>query len=225
LLYPLTAVLGALPLAWLPLPIADLVFIGVSGALLAWGLTRERMNNPQFFVFASLAFLFMTETVQWSLPNRRCARAKSGLCPRLQAAALVLAYPSRRAALAGATLGIITLVLWPWWVPSWLAVLLAGYHIVAPITVGGGPLIALALLKWRRPEARLLVALACVPHTVYLYEAVPLFLVVRCWWEGAAVSALTVVTYVVAERMPHESLAACRLRECMDRWCCSTFPV
>jgi hypothetical protein len=34
-----------------------------------------------------------------------------------------------------------------------------------------------ALLRWRRPEGRLLAALCCLPHVTTLYETLPLFLV------------------------------------------------
>jgi hypothetical protein len=48
-----------------------------------------------------------------------------------------------------------------------------------------GGIIALAcLLRWRRPEARLVAALACVPQTTTQYEAVPLFLVPRTFLES-----------------------------------------
>ena len=67
----------------------------------------------------------------------------------------------------------------------------AGTHIAAPVTRWGGPLVLLALLRWRRPEARPLVALACVPHSPLLYEAVPLFLIVRTFEEGLLLSFLT----------------------------------
>ena len=42
----------------------------------------------------------------------------------------------------------------------------------------------LMLLRWRRPEARLVLALACVPQTPLLYETVPLFLVPQAVIEG-----------------------------------------
>ena len=41
-----------------------------------------------------------------------------------------------------------------------------------------------ALSRWRRPEARLLVALACVPQSLHLYEIVPLALIPRGWMQA-----------------------------------------
>ena len=55
---------------------------------------------------------------------------------------------------------------------------------MAPVTTAGGAFALLALLRWRRPEARLVVALACVPQTPLLYETVPLFLVPSTITEG-----------------------------------------
>jgi hypothetical protein len=42
----------------------------------------------------------------------------------------------------------------------------------------------LLLLRWRRPEARLVLALACVPQTPLLYGTVPLFVVPSTIVEG-----------------------------------------
>jgi hypothetical protein len=81
---------------------------------------------------------------------------------------------------------------------SWLHQLKAVPH-VAPLisyTVVG-PLVLVALTRWRRPEARLLVAMACVPLTPALYESVPLFLLVRRRGEGIALAALIAVAWVV----------------------------
>jgi hypothetical protein len=54
----------------------------------------------------------------------------------------------------------------------------------APIRSAGGAFALLAILRWRRPEARLVFALACVPQTPLLYETVPLFLVPYSITEG-----------------------------------------
>lgn len=68
----------------------------------------------------------------------------------------------------------------------------------------GGPFVLLALLKWRRPEARLLAALACIPQTPNLYEAIPLFLLVTTLAEGIGLSALCAVVYFGVQRRPGE---------------------
>ena len=212
-LYPLTAAVAVLPLAWLPTWIAEVIFFAGSAGLLAWVLTRESTRNPQLWLFASWAFLFTAETVQWSP-----LVVASTLFPSLGfflaakptvGAALFLAYPTRRAALLAGGFGLATILIWPWWVRAWLAVLPAGQHVIAPITLAGGPLVLLTLLKWRRQETRLLVALAAIPHTVFLYEAIPLFLIVRRFWEGALLSTLTFAAWLIAEsRGPYASYNA-----------------
>jgi hypothetical protein len=54
-------------------------------------------------------------------------------------------------------------------------------------------LLLLALVRWRRPEARLLAALACVPQTSALNETLPLYLVAR---NRAQVAVLALLSYV-----------------------------
>jgi hypothetical protein len=88
----------------------------------------------------------------------------------------------------GLALLALSLALSPDWPRHWVAALheptyqradrpivLTTY--VAPVLQPGGLLVLLALLKRRRPEARLLVALACTPQTPVAYEMVPLVLV------------------------------------------------
>jgi hypothetical protein len=64
----------------------------------------------------------------------------------------------------------------------------------------GGVLVLLAALRWRRPEARLLTVLACVPQTLLPYEGVLLLFIPRGWIESIAMTALTYVMYFVAIR-------------------------
>lgn len=54
----------------------------------------------------------------------------------------------------------------------------------APVTRPGGLLLLLAVWRWKRPEARLLLGLSCIPQTPVAYEAVPLFLLVTTIGEG-----------------------------------------
>jgi hypothetical protein len=48
----------------------------------------------------------------------------------------------------------------------------------------GGVWTLLLLFRWRRPEARLVLALACVPQTPLLYGTVPLFVAPNTIVEG-----------------------------------------
>ena len=50
----------------------------------------------------------------------------------------------------------------------------------------GGLFVLLTLLRWRRPEARLILFLACVPQVGSWYELLPLFLVPVTMQESMA---------------------------------------
>jgi len=195
LIYPATAAAAAMPFAWAPSRLADALFVGLGAAFLAWALTKRTLANPQLWVFASFAMMVTAQTVQWSpwltaaallpwLGFVFAAKPSIGI-------AMLAAYPSRPAILGAAALTLATVVLWPWWIPAWLATLPSVTHMSAPVMRWGGPLILLALLKWRRADARLLVALACIPQTPVLYEVVPLFLLVRTFKEAALLVVLT----------------------------------
>ncbi len=58
----------------------------------------------------------------------------------------------------------------------------------------------LALLRWRDPDARLLLALALVPVTGFAYDALPACLAARTRLQSAI---LTVVTQIGALQAPH----------------------
>jgi hypothetical protein len=55
----------------------------------------------------------------------------------------------------------------------------------------GGFLLLLAALRWRRPEARLLLAVACVPHTPSLYDVLLLFFACHTLRETLTLAILT----------------------------------
>jgi hypothetical protein len=201
-LYPLTAAVAALPLAPLPANVADAVFMAFGSAALAWALTRETTRNPQLLVFASVAFLATLGNAQWS-PLITAAGLLPVLgfllaCKPTLGLAFLAAYPSWRSIVAAGLFTVITIAIWPWWPAAWQQVLTVQSH-PPPVTLWGGPLVLLALLKWRRPEARLLLGLACVPHTVALYEVIPLFLVVQTWTEGVILALLTPIVWYLQE--------------------------
>lgn len=198
LLYPLTALIPTAPLALLPLPLASALFVGIGSGGLAWALGTDATHAPgRWFVFVSASYVSVVRTAQWA-PLLMASGLSSWAgfllaCKPSTGLALFAAYPSWPTALGAAAITGVAVAVAPGWPSRWLATLPSAHHMSAPVTylTAGGPLIMLALMRWRQPEARLLVALACIPHTTLLYEALPLFLIVRRWQEGAALTALS----------------------------------
>ena len=200
--YPAPAILLVAAIAaWLPLLATRAAFIGLSSGALAYGATRDGYGRLPLFLSGSF-FMAVTAT-QWSPLITAMA-----LCPALAAlaiakpnlgAAVTLAPLDRRAVIAavvgGVVLGAASLVFIPGWPAAWLANVRGTGHFVAPIRHAAGPLL-LALLRWRRPEARLLLAMACVPHTTMVYETLELFVVARRRVETMLLALLSWVAWV-----------------------------
>ena len=91
----------------------------------------------------------------------------------------------------GAAITIMSFALFPAWPIHWLTAVKALSHMHAPLLLPGGVFVLLAMLRWRRPEARLIVALACVPQTNSWYEALPLLLVPATFRESIMLSAVS----------------------------------
>ena len=194
LFYPLPAVLLALPFAWLPVAAARAVWAGLGAAALTAAAFRYRRGLGT--VLLGAGFLNALVLSQWS-PLLTAAVALPWLSLTWVAKpsvglAYFIAYPSRRAAWLCGGLLALSLALWPRWPLAWLAALHTSFQ--APLVLQrGGFVLLLALVRWRRPEARLLAALACVPQTISLYETVPLWLIPRNRWGGYFLAGTSLV--------------------------------
>jgi hypothetical protein len=192
LIYPFTAVLASIPFAISPLP--DPAFVAFGVALFASAIVLRPRYRFAWLAVLTPAFLYNVRMSQWAalitgaglLPTWGFLLS----CKPTVGAALWLAFPSRRAAIGAIAFTIVSVLLLPSWPLEWYALLPSATHIRAPITFAGGPLVLLALLRWRRPEARLLAALACIPHTTELYESLPLFLIPANLRQGALLAVL-----------------------------------
>jgi hypothetical protein len=110
--------------------------------------------------------------------------------------ALWTAWPSRKAVLGGLIFIAISLLVRPGWIQEWLASVARtphGPHLLRP----GGFLLLLGLLRWRRPEGRLLAALCLVPQTTALYETLPVALLCRNRPQAAAFAGLTMLAHLL----------------------------
>lgn len=193
--YPLSAVVSVFPITMLPRALGVSLFAGLSGAAFVYAATRRSLAPAVVITSASAAMA--AETAQWS-PLLGAAFGLPWLGIFLNAKptiglAVFLARPSRIAVLGGLALATVALLVQPNWPGEWLAAVRhtslltpGGTLYAAPIATPGGAFTLLMLLRWRRPEARLVLALACVPQTTLLYETVPLFLVPSTIMEGGA---------------------------------------
>jgi hypothetical protein len=177
---PLPAALFALPLAPLRPDVGLAVYSAVSAGILAFVATRTSYNR--LLMFLSASFAHATVMGQWSMLLTAALFAPTlaffGAAKPNIAAAIVAALASGRAALAMLVVAMIALVIMPSWPAEWLeAVRGSTWHfspLRTPAVLG-----LLAMLRWRRPEARLVAVLSVVPQSPFVYEAMPLFFVPR----------------------------------------------
>jgi hypothetical protein len=214
LFYPLPAVLVGLPFAAFPLHAARVLWAAASGVVLAWAALRYGRGLPVALLSAS--FLNAVIQGQWS-PLVTAAAVVPALSWALVVkpsigAALFAAFPNRRAVIGGLLLLGISLVVYPTWPARWADGLRSATHMMPIAARPGGFLLFLALIRWRKPEARLLAAMACVPQTLGLYETLPLFLIPRTRWQGYALAGLSYLAafaqVAAVPRLPGMSLDA-----------------
>jgi hypothetical protein len=201
LYYPLPALLVVAPLGLLPVLAARAVFSGVSSFALAWAVTRDSWSRLP--IFLSVSFMVTVELVQWSslyaaaffLP----ALAFVGVAkPNLGFALGAAARKDRTLVilLSGAVfLVILSEIVLPGWHSAWLRNLRAAAHFRAPVTRPFGFLLLLSVLKWRRPEARWLLALALIPQPPTFYDQMLLVVVCATARESLLFAASTVLLF------------------------------
>ncbi len=206
--YPLPAAVVAFPLALVPLAVARSLFAGTGVGVLVYLATRRGWWPLAFL--ASAPFLQALATVQWSpwLTAGFMTPAIAALWvvkPSL-GVPLLVARPSRTALVAGMALLLLSIAIRPGWPASWLAALRESIH-VAPLLRPGGVVLLLAFIRWKRPEARFLGALACVPHRPAFYELLPLLVIVpRTLRQAFVLVAAADLAYVVYVLVPHGTL-------------------
>jgi hypothetical protein len=181
LYYPLPAMVLMAPLIPLPMPVAAGIFLGISGGLMAWALTHD--GWWRLLLFASPCFFVAVKFGQWS-PLFTAAALLPGLGFVLAAKpTLGVAYGSYRfspVTIAGATVfTLLTLLFRPTWPLEWLGNLHDVEAHPAPLMTPLGAIGALALLRWRRADARLLLVLLCVPQLLFFADQLVLGLVAR----------------------------------------------
>lgn len=228
LYYPMPAVLLAAPLGALPVVAARCVFAALSAALFAFAVTGDGWGRLP--IFASMTFIVSVDLVQWS-PLMAAAFWLAPLGALVVCKpnfALPLAAGAREARawwwMAGGAAALLaaSFLAQPGWAGDWLANLRTAPHFIPPIARRGGFLVLLALLRWRRAEARWLLALALIPQAPSFYDQLLLVAVCMRWWETAILAASTWILFfhVAAQSPQPDYLAWGRLVGDATVWFC-----
>jgi hypothetical protein len=175
--YPLPSAFVALPFLRLPPEVAAGLFCGISSALLAFGLTREGYGRLR--VFLAFPFWAGVLTAQWP-----AIIAASAFFPILLPVTMMkpqvglpvfLTRLSRRGLLACLFVAGLSLVVLPQWPLLWLRQTHYYDHFI-PLFVFPGPLLILALLRYRDRDAWLLLLAALMPQR-WFFDSFTLWLI------------------------------------------------
>lgn len=163
--YPLTAGLFALPFVRLQPELAAGIFWGISSSLLAFGLTRH--GYTRLLIFLAYPYWAGIITVQWS-PIIAASAFFPLLLPVTMAKPQIglpvfLTRLSLKGLLACVVVALLSLVVMPNWPWLWLRQT-GNYEHFIPMLVLPGPLLLLALLRYRERDAWLLLLAAIMPQ-------------------------------------------------------------
>lgn len=204
LYYPATAFVSAIPLAAFSEQVASIVFVALGAFLLAYGITADGWHRLP--LIASAAFMDSVLAAQWTiiltaaiflpwLGMLAAAKPQTGL-PVLAGSASRTAI--RAGALGTAALFAISFVWLPSWPSEWLALIKGAKHLHAPLLNPLGFLVVLVLLRWRRPEAWLVLVSAILPQTFMWYSALALITVAATYREACVLSLISTTGFLLA---------------------------
>jgi hypothetical protein len=197
LFYPLPALMLVWPLHWLPQSVATSVFVALPAALLAWRLAKNALWP--LLALASPSFVMAVVLGQWT-PWLLLAMLWPAIgflfASKPTIGVACFAYrPTPVTAFGGFAILLVSLVIWPSWPIEWIDNLKAVVGHPSPIVAPFGWLLSLAVLRWRRREARLLLAMACIPQLLLFADQLPLMLVAR---SGREAALLTIGGWIAA---------------------------
>jgi hypothetical protein len=177
--------------------IAGALFIGLGAALLAWGLTKD--SPHQLSLFVSAPFCMAALLGQWSpiLTAAALLPALQFICAAKPNIGLVawLYRPSWAGVIGGVVLSLIALALVPGWPLEWRDALRAAPRYKGVAFSLAGAFTLLGLLRIRRREGRLFVAMALVPQLTLFYDQLPLWLIPSTWRRSLLLTALSWVAW------------------------------
>jgi hypothetical protein len=188
--------LGA-PFLVVPILAARALFVGFSSALLAFLLTRTAWWP--LLACASAPFWSAAFVAQWSLWLTSVAFAPwlgFLLAAKPNIGLAILAAADSRRAFTTMVVGMVILtaaafVVMPHWFASWMGAVRGAGHVRPLLAFRGGWVFLLTALRWRLPQARLLLTMAILPQNPGPYEGLLLFLIPRTPREALVLVTLS----------------------------------
>jgi hypothetical protein len=218
--YPLPAALLAVPFTAIPLKLARPVFDVLVGWAFVYALWRHRGPFALLAVLSG-AYLF----AMWNGQTTPLMVAAS-LVPALglllavkpnTAAPLWVARPSQIAFWGMGAFVILSLWVLPSWPQDWWKALqVEATQALPPILRPFGLILLFAVLRWRLPEGRLLLAIAFIPQNILPYELVSLALIPANLLEMGVFVGGSWIAVAVAERLA--------LSHSIAEWTAATWP-
>ena len=203
MLYPMPALLSLIPLT----PFSDLhayaIWGGLASGLITWAAFGRHGPHGIAVTLSRCAnrAIVLAQWAPWQYLGALYPGWQVLAAAKPTIGLIVWLYrPTRWAFIGGIILVLLSFVVLPTWLNGWLGHTGRADWYVPALLVwqGGGPLLAFAVLRWRRPEARLLLALAIVPHNFIWYDQLLLFLVPTRPRELWSLCVLSWVSAVVA---------------------------
>jgi hypothetical protein len=185
-MYPLTAALVATPFALLPMQLAGVLFVMCGVTAFVYVMSKGGLGRC--WVLLSVPFFMSVVLAQWGpliIAGTMSPVLGWALAAKPTIGLALFAYrPTWKTAAAALLLTTIAFLVQPDWMAEWFGVArtLEGHPIPAANPIGA--LSLLALLRWRRPEARLVGVMALIPQNLYFYDQLPLWLAARNAREG-----------------------------------------
>lgn len=187
-LYMLPAAIILLPFGYLEPQTATVIFAGISIAVFAYALARDGWWRLPLLASAPLVYGALSGQTVPLIVAAMLVPSLGWLAPikfTLGAAGWVYNLSLRYALLAAAVV-VVSVAVFPWWPMQWVHELgdVNGVYYHVPLRVLGGVVALAALSRWRRPEARLIAVMACVPQTMLFYDQLPLGLVAHTYRQA-----------------------------------------
>jgi hypothetical protein len=164
--YPLPAALFAIPFTPLPAIPAGAAFVGLSSALMALAITQDG-QYWRLWAFASFPFFHNVACTQWG-PLLVSAAFYPHLLPftfakpHIGIAAAVFKKPTKQGIILSGLLVAVSFLVDPAWPVKWLNSL-SSYGGTIPILYPLGFILLLALSRWKKPGAHLILLSALLP--------------------------------------------------------------